>query len=257
MPNLQELDNDQINEAIGGAADKRIPVSVTLHQLDGWVICHSRFVALDGPHILLELPRADSGEPHEFTPAERIGLSFKYRHHKHICSATVAELAPLPGSDDPTPLLSVVSPTRMHRLQRRVYQRVAVPETHIVRASFWLGGREAEPLGAAADLAVWSGSVENLSAGGFQMICQDYTGPELQVGDSVGVHLLFGVGADSCLADAQFRHFDLREGVSHLGFQFVALAQSRHGRAALQLISAKVSELQRLEEGRGRQRFAS
>ena len=257
MPNLQELDNDQINEAVRGAADRRIPVSLTLHQLEGWTVYYSRFVALDGQHILLALPRTDNGEIHEFGLADRVGLSFKYRHHKHICSVIVAGLAPLAGSDDPTPLLTVVSPTQMHRLQRRVYQRVAVPETQIVRASFWLGGRDAEPVGAASEVPVWSGSVENLSAGGFQMSCRDYTGPQLQMGDAVGVCLSFGLGRDNCFADAQFRHFDLREGAAHMGFQFVGLAQSRHGRAALQLLSAKVSDLQRLEGARGRRRYAS
>ncbi len=258
MPSLQELDNDQINEAIRGASEKRIPVSITCREHDGWIIFHSRFVAVDGQHILLEPPRADSGEPHEFAPADRVGLSFKYRHHKHICSATVAGQAPRPGGDPAgTHVLSVISPTRMHRLQRRVYQRVAVPETKIVRASFWLGGQEAEPVGNSAEMAVWTGNIDNISAGGLQMSCTDYTGPQMQVGDAVGVHLSFGLGRESCFTDAQFRHFELRDGAAHLGFQFVGLAQSRQGRAALQLISSKVSELQRLQEGGFRRRAAS
>lgn len=249
MPNLQELDNDQINEAIQGAAEKRIPVALTCRKKDGWVIFHSRFVALQGQHILLAMPRDDDGEPRQFELADRVGLSFKYRHHKHICSATVAGLVDRPGEED-TQVLSVISPTKMHRLQRRVYQRVTVPESKIVRASFWSGGQDSEPIGSGADLSVWTGTVDNISAGGFQMVCHDYTGPELQLGDAIGVHLTFGLGRESCFADGQFRHFEQRDDLVILGFQFVGLAQSRQGRAALQMISSRVSEFQRIAEGR-------
>ncbi len=258
MPNLQELDNDQINEAIHGAADKRIPIVVTSRLDDGWVIFYSRLVAMEGTHLFLEPPRSDADEQHDFTPADRVGLSFKYRHHKHICSATVAGWTTHAEQDGgESPVLCVICPTRMHRLQRRVYQRVSVPEGKIARASFWLGGGETEPAGTSTDIAVWPGTIDNISAGGFQMSCPGYAGPSLQVGDAIGVHLSFGIGRERCFTDAQFRHLEVIDGVAHLGFQFVGLAQSRQGRAALQMISAKVSEFQRMQEGPKRRRFAS
>jgi len=258
MPNLQELDNSQIDEVVRSAVDKQIPVSLTCRKDNGWVIFHSRFVGLEGQHILLQQPWVDGGDLHELRAADRVGLSFKLRHHKHICLVTVAgspgdAASPPPDAD----ILTIVSPTRMQRLQRRVYQRVAIPQTRIVRASFWLGGRDAEPTGTSAEIAVWTGTVDNLSAGGFQMSCRNYTGPQLQVGDAIGVQLTFGLGQENCLVDAQFRHMEHRDGVTYLGFQFVALAQSRQGRAALQLISARVSEFQRMQEGHGRHRVAS
>ena len=89
------------------------------------------------------------------------------------------------------------------------------------------------------------------------MSCAGYTGPSLHVGDAIGVHLSFGISRERCFTDAQFRHLDVSDGMTHLGFQFVGLAQSRQGRAALQMISAKVSEFQRMQEGGRRRRFAS
>ena len=71
--------------------------------------------------------------------------------------------------------------------------------------------------------------------------------PKHRRGDLVGVRLSFGVADESCFADAQFRHAQVDGEALMLGFQFVGLAHSRPGRAALKLITVKVAELHRLQ----------
>ena len=248
MTNLRDLPCHQINEAIGSALERKVPVAVTFQHDGAWWSVHSRVVHVEGAHLLLEFPRTQDGQAvPALQPADRAGVSFKLKHHKHIFTATVVgvEEAPDPNGGGSMRVLRVCSPTKMLRLQRRMFQRVDVPPNRIVRASFWLGGCSDEPSGTTPDRPVWSGRVVNLSAGGFQVATGDDVGPSLEVGDNVGVRIAFGAADETVYANAQFRHLEEVGGQRHLGFQFVGLAQSHEGRDALQLIGGKVAQYQR------------
>ncbi len=247
MPVLQELDTPQINEVIVTACEKSVPAIITVPNELSWSNLHTRILAVRDAHVLLEMPPIESGKaPHEFVPAERIGISFKLRHHKHIFAGTVVGQERLPDADGvDMPVLVVVTPSRMQRLQRRAFIRVDVPPNRIVRASFWLGGFEAEPSGTSAEHPVWSGSVVNFSAGGFQLATKAKAIDGLEVGDAVGARLVFGTGGEAVFADAQVRHVDINGERADIGFQFLGLTETPDGRIALQMISAKVSEFGR------------
>ena len=96
-------------------------------------------------------------------------------------------------------MLVICRPSRMQRLQRRAYIRAEVPPNRIVRASFWLGGRTAEPTGGSPTTPVWSGRVVNLSAGGFQLHTDAAAASDVEIGDAVGVRVVFGMGGQSGL----------------------------------------------------------
>lgn len=247
MALLQDLEIGRINEAVELAAGRRVPVTVTVPTAESWTNLHSRLVAVRDGHLLLEPPGAGQGRPpREFAPGQKVGLSFKLKHYKHICTAIVSGTEPF-TLDDGTPLqlLSVCGPARMQRIQRRAYIRADVPPNRLVRASVWLGGRRNEPSGASAESPVWSGRVTNLSAGGFQLQTRDELAGELEVGDNVGVRMIFGAGEQVLYGDAQFRHLQDHRDARVLGFQFLGLDQTRRGRQTLREISIRVSEFQR------------
>ncbi len=252
MPTLQDLESRQIDDAVRAAVDRAVPIAVTIRSGERWVNLHSRFIAIRNERILIEMPYGDDEAgapgPHEFVPAERVGLNFKLKHHKHICTVTAGGVEQFHLEDDTTiPVLSVCWPTRMQRLQRRAYIRADVPPGRIVRASFWLGGYEAEPAGTSPANPVWSGTVANLSAGGLQLAAAPDAVDCLEIGDIVGMRILFGLGEDTVYTDAQFRHLEKPEGPStglRLGFQFLGLGQTRERQRALKLLSAKVAEFQ-------------
>lgn len=249
MATLQDLDNRQINEAVGLAVQRQAPLTVTVRQGAAWRNFHSRFLTRRGEHILIEPPAAPEGEAApEFQPADKLGISFKIKHHKHLFTATVvgSQRYGLPSGGE-SDALAVCSPTRMQRLQRRAYNRVDVPPGRIVRAAFWPGGREAEPAGASAERPVWSGQVTNLSAGGFQLVAASESAEALETGEIVGVRVSFGAAEDAVFSDAQFRHVEISGGRATMGFQFLGLGQTAEGRDALARISAKVGEFQDAE----------
>ncbi len=251
MAHLQNLTVDQISQAVTGAVDKQTPITVTIRTGKSWNSFYSRFLATDDSHLLILPPTGDQGDVCDLTVADRVGVSFKFGHYKHVFSATVVGRAEHTGDDGQgVEVVQLVGPSRMQRLQRRAFQRVAVPDESLVRAAFWVGGSEVEPTGRQDEASVWTGTVGDISAGGFQMNCHNYTGPSFQVGELVGVRLMFGVGGETCFVDGQFRHAETHGEQTQMGFQFVGLGHSRQGRAALQLISAKVAEFQRASNPR-------
>jgi len=247
MASLQNLTNQQIDEVLYAAAERQIPATITVRESTGWASYHTRLVAIRQGHILLEAPSPEAGErPREFRPADKIGVSFKLKHHKHVFTGTVAETSQTTLDDGSVRrVLCVCSPTRMQRMQRRAFNRSDVPGNRIVRVSFWLGGRENEPAGTTPDQPVWSGRVVNISAGGFQLVSEHSIGDAISPGDTVGVRISFGIGEEAVYADAQFRHCLEEGGKFHLGFQFVGLGLTPEGREALQAIGSKANQFQR------------
>jgi len=247
MATLQNLTNQQIDEVLHLAAEQQVPATITTRHEGGWASFRTRFLAMRQGHILLEMPAPEPGEqPREFRPADKVGVNFKLKHHKHIFAGTVAEAASARLDDGSVgTVLHVCSPTRMHRMQRRAFNRSDVPANRIVRAAFWLGGLENEPAGTTPDQPVWSGRVVNISAGGLQLISEQRLGEAVSIGDIVGVRISFGVGEQTVYADAQFRHTTEEDGKIHLGFQFIGLGLTPDSREALQAIGSKANQFQR------------
>jgi c-di-GMP-binding flagellar brake protein YcgR len=247
MATLQYLDNRQIDEVLRTAVQRQAPLSITVAQADGWATLHSRMVLLRDGHLWLDYPQADADvAPRQFSPADKIGISFKLKHHKHIFTGVVAGEAAMPAQEGLSGrILVVCSPTKMHRMQRRAFLRVDVPANRVVRVAFWLGGQEAEPTKTNPERPVWFGRVTNLSAGGFQASCDDEGPKLLESGETVGVRISFGAADQTVRADAQFRHLVESDGQAHVGFQFVGLAQTAEGRQALQMIGNKTAQFHR------------
>jgi len=220
-----------------------------LRRADSWLNMPSRFLAIDGAKLLFSLPASggDVAVSNDVTPSEKVGVSFKYKHHKHLFSSTILGVQDYPGQDGPVKAMALLCPTSMQRIQRRAFFRAAVPQNRIVRVAFWFGGVDTEPTGATPEHPVWSGKVDDISAGGFQALTRDDVGMGLDVGDMVGLRMTFGLSAEAIYADAQFRHSKPCDDGALLGFQFVGLSQSAQGKIALRTIASKVSEYQRLD----------
>ena len=252
MPTLRELDSEQIASALHEAIDRKVPVAVSARRDGRWISLHSRFVAEKENHIIIDTPVGeDGGEPCEFSPAEKIGISFKLKHYKHVCTVTAAGLEQFALSDGTqTPALVLCWPTHMHRLQRRAYLRVDVPANRVVRVTFWLGGCEAEPAGRSQQQPVWSGTATNISAGGLQMLSSADVTEVLEVGDAVGMRLLFGLSGEVARCDAQLRHVEKAEGQALMGFQFLGLGHTRETQEALKVLIGQVRDFQRASSRR-------
>lgn len=248
MVALQELQVSEIDQVLQSALERQIPVTVTLLENGHWVNQYTRLVEIGPQRVLIEMPvAAAAGQQHEFSPADKIGLSFKLKHHKYIVSGTVAGRQRHCGLDGvERGVLSVCKPSRMHRLQRRLYIRAVVPDGIIARASLWLGGREAEPAGVTPQTPVWSGRIMNLSLGGIQVTVSDSGVRLLETGDLLGVRMAFGAGQETVFGDLQLRHIAADGDNTILGLQLLGLEQTSDGRKAIAVLGRRITEFQRL-----------
>jgi len=242
MSILQELNHREIGQVMLVAAERAVPMAITVRRGDGWKNLQSRAAGLRNDCLLLEMPMGPQGNLHEFRTGESVGVSLKLKHHKYLFLAEVADHSPSGGRGEEGPLLVLSRPTRMQRLQRRAYVRAPVPEGCVARAAFWLGGQMNEPSGTSPDRPVWNGRLLDLSAGGFSVRTAEDSVRILEVGYLMGVRLVFGVGLEAVYANACLRHVAPQEGGAVMGFQFLALEHSEDGRNALRAISRKVSE---------------
>ena len=247
MSILQDLNPTQMSEALVSICEKHIPITVMLRRGETWLNLRSRFLAIDGARLVFEIPHSEDGTPlDDLIPAEKLGASFKHKHHKHLFNTTVLTVQDFHGPTGKSKVLLVGCPTSMQRIQRRAYFRADVPSNRIVRVSFWFGGCETEPSGTNPEQPVWSGKVEDISAGGFQVRVRRDVAIILDTGDMVGLRMTFGMSAETLFANAQFRHAIPTDKGALMGFQFIGLGQSPEGKNALRIVAAKVSEYQRL-----------
>lgn len=255
MPAIVNLTNEQLDEAIASAVQRHLPITVTIRDKDSWRILHSRFLSVESEHLLIEMPSSDrQSAPELFEAADRIGLSFKLKHYKHICAATIAGTSEITTDDgSKSPVLSLCLPTQMQRVQRRIFSRVSVPANRIVRASFWVGGLDAEPTQASPQMPVWGGQVVDISAGGVQVRCSKEITETLDLGETVGMHISFGLAQETVSIDAQYRHLESGSDTEALiGFQFVGLEQTPKGQEVLGQIGTWMNQFRREANGNHR-----
>jgi len=244
MALIQELKCAQIASSLADAVDRGTPVSVTCCVDGNWHSLRSRFVALSAGGIYLERPVGRDGDDITVSVGMDLGVSFKLKHHKHLCNVTVETIDDYTTANgECLPAIRVSLPLKMQRVQRRAYQRADVPQNRSVLATLHLGASDDQGSGASG---VWEGWVTNLSAGGFEVRLAHHGAPEMDVGDLVGVSIGLGQEFEPIEVTAQFRqaHTDERN-VQHHGFQFVGLNETARGRRMLQRIGQIVCEFQR------------
>jgi len=241
---MQELDIRQIDNAVGDAVEKSIPLTVTFES-GGWVNLRSRFLAVDGDHLVVEMPVGLVGTTPRLAPAQKVDLSFKLKHHKYLTQVRIAGYTHRTGDNNiESEALSLCLPMHMQRIQRRSYSRVSVPIGKVIRVSVWPGGKNCEPTGPSG-ASVWSGTLMDFSAGGFRIVIPADDSFSLQEGDSAGVRIAFENARESIYSDAEFRRCDTVGKNLSLGFQFVGLAHTLEGRNILRTISQKMSQIMR------------
>jgi hypothetical protein len=254
MPTLQELNSRQTEQALSGAMEGHIPITATFNLQQSWHVLHGRLIPPDGRFLVLELEQpATLALPTDL----RMGVSFKLKHYKHLCTATLLACQQLTRPDaSMADALKLSWPGRMQRLQRRAYTRVDVPDNRIVRAACWLGSSREEPAAGSPTSPVWSGRVSNISAGGLQLVTDASASRDLDVGDDLGMRLTFGLGEQAVYVDAQVRYLELAGQQVVVGLQFVGLDHTAEGRETLSIISARIAEYQHLAEQAQRHRTA-
>jgi len=242
MALIEELTKQQIETYLDETIRREIPVNMSFRVKNRWYNLRTRIIKRDKKRLWLEYP-TDKDRPEKIDVGLALGLAFKLGRHKHIFTATIQNLCNVHTSDtDTLRLICIPIPSRVQRVQRRAFIRVAVPSSRSILVTFWLGGKDAN------QLVRWEGWMTNISAGGFQLRMPSRSAPDLTIDDIVGVRIEIGQDYEPILVDARFRNLLHDErGVTLMGFQFLGLNDSQQGRKTLQRISRIVCSFQKIQ----------
>jgi c-di-GMP-binding flagellar brake protein YcgR len=238
---FRQLDKRQTLEVLTEVAAEQVPLAVTIRAHSRWVSLRSRLLAVEDEVFWIAPPiEPGSTAPYQLSDIEKLGVSFRVEPHKYTFVAR-REAA---GRYDGQPALSLRIPSSINVIDRRMYPRVMVPEG-TARASFWPGGREAEPAGMTPDRPIWSGSLVDISVSGFQVRASADAARFLEPGDIVGVRFLFGLEEEPVYINAQFRRATFENNVANMGFQFAGVEQSLETMASLEIVVDKIDAFQK------------
>ncbi|MCD6377237.1 MAG: PilZ domain-containing protein [Planctomycetes bacterium] len=243
MALIEELTKQQIDTCLDEAIRRKIPLTMSCRVKNRWYSLHTRILKRDKKRLWLEYP-TDEERPEKFDVGLALGLAFKLGHHKHIFTATIQNLCKVHTADtaDTLRLICIPIPSRVQKVQRRAFVRVAVPASRSILVTFWLGGKDAN------QLVRWEGWMTNISAGGFQLRMPSRSAPDMNTGEIVGARIEVGQDYEPIIVDARLRSLLHDErGVALLGFQFLGLNDSQQGRKTLQRISRIVCSFQKIQ----------
>jgi hypothetical protein len=223
MAFLQELAPAEIEEVLDLLAESNLLVALTVRYQGRWVTFRTRAIAQSGGVLWVEQPKTDHlPTPYDFAVDGQVGVSFSVSHRKFVFAAkTLGCEIYRPDEEKKSTALMLEVPKVMHKVERRLHDRLDMSSDEAVRASFWLGGWEARPEQASVDAPVWSGRVLNVSGGGLLVRASYEAAKYVEVGDILGVDIKFGLSGQSVFVDAQLRHCARDGEMALVGLQFV------------------------------------
>lgn len=254
MTRSAHLDSETTNAVMKWAAQRRVPLTVSVNREGQWSNLRSEFIRYDAKQGLLQILYPIAGTdavPPEISGEDELGLSFRRGHKKCIFVAQVVVRQRIETEDKTfVDALLMKIKGNLRELQRRAYQRITVPADQFVAVKLWEGGL---PDTGDAAWPLCAGRLSNASVGGILVEINAGQNPRLSVGDTVGVELTPVQGKPPMLFEAQYRHCCLmgkeRLGV---GLQFIGLEHEIQGCTSITQLADFVRALQRSASGTDR-----
>ena len=234
MSQVLYVDETLRDDILSHAGRHLTPLVLTHRVQGGWHTYKSRFLDCGqlGQRLVVEYPAPTDSQPSlEIVPGERLGLSFRRGHKKCLLAAEVLERCSFQHPDlGWLDALELHWPEVMQELQRRVYQRAAAPPGPPIPVLLWHGGTENRKYLGTGRLESFTGTLQDLSVGGFRVRMTRKSEPHFAEGDTVGCEFQPAPKRRIMLLNATFRHCqDGDDDEFSLGFQIVGLETTPKG----------------------------
>lgn len=242
----RQLDQNQCDEALRTAIEKRLPVQGSVRMGPRWALLKSRFLPRLCGHDLLCIepplpsgPGDTSAQAIDLVDGTEIGVTFRRGHHKCMFVSQVAGRQRIAiNSATRVDAVLIRRPSRIDQLQRRAYERTIVPE------EFALAVRITPVDGGAADRTC--AVATDISAGGMGLCFpegQPSWTPTLGAAARLEIRAL---QLPPILVDGLYKQCWTRpDGSVSWGYQFVGLESTDAGRATLESLNRLVRMLPR------------
>jgi c-di-GMP-binding flagellar brake protein YcgR len=247
MTNRKNVAGADCHLILEKAIAKRSPLTITTHQYDQWQVYKSNFIALGNNRLLLAPPVLDTHDGHmEPSQGQELAITFKQGYYKNIF--TTRAIAQERYEIDPgifMPVVAVMVPDQLEKIQRRAYTRALVPENERIPVTFQ---RVSSQSNKSAE--TWQGQLTDLSAGGLGVRIDRGKIASLSEGDQLELRFVPMANQNELLVHVRFRHASDSEQPDQalLGFQLIGQEMNEKGRNTLRRIGRVVHLYQRQRE---------
>ncbi len=239
------LDEQTARSILAWASERQTSIAASILSEGRWCNLRSHLIQYDANSNVLKILYpivTDGGAQPEIAAGDDLGISLRRGHKKCVFVCRVLMRLSDEGADgQKTDCLIVRSPQQMRELQRRVYQRIIIPEDQFIAVRLWQGGL---PVEGSPCWPICSGRAANVSLGGVLVDIRSDQNPRLGVGEVVGVELTHQPNLPPMSAEAQYRHC-LMTGPKRmgLGLQFLGLEHDRPNQTSIAELAEFVRSL--------------
>ena len=246
MAFLHDVSSEEMSQAIERLAEDNTSLALTVRYQGRWVTFRTRAIASHGDTIWVETRKADHlPTPYEFAKGLDVGVAFNVLYRKFVFRAAVVGVETYRIEDGvEATALKLHCKDNPRKVERRLNTRLDLSLDTNTRATLWLGGQEAMPSEEDIAAPVWSGRILDLSAGGLLLRTSYEAGKYVDVGDIVGVQIVFEDNEEPILIDTQVRHCERDGEMALIGVQFIETDQAPDNISGIATIRQKIAELE-------------
>ena len=221
--------------------DKALPLTITNKTDDNsWHVFKSNLLSIHAGRIEITQPvsKADNCAM-EAVAGQEIAVTFKKGYNKCLFVSRVISQSQFELPD--TTVVSSITlyrPEQIEKIQRRAYDRTEVPSDEPVIVTFWASDDRKK---------TYQAELLNISAGGVGIRMPESDMPQWQDNQQCDMHFVPLPGQEPIVTQGRFRHNTevSRDGNVSVGFQFVGLELTEHGRSLLRRIGRIVTVYQK------------
>ena len=173
-----------------------------------------------------------------------VGISMQHEFNKYVFEAAVLGIEALEESNIGK-IIRLRIPDRIEKMQRRLYNRVPVPEELKVKALFWHRGYHDEAR-KAPDENYWQGKLLDISAGGLRVVIEGCQHSCFNVDQFIGLQFTPMSYQKLIVLEGQIKHIEQIDEDEKLciGVEFLGLEASDEGRKKLRRLEGVINAYQ-------------
>jgi hypothetical protein len=245
------MQGNRVRQILELLIEQRVPVIMSFQTGHQWQSARVLFTYIENERFDVKItPKKKNCNP-GFQTGQMVGMSFKYGfgsgYDNFIFDTKIVSLFPASGSAMDGDI-SLVIPEQIEMVQRRNYQRVAVPQRlGKIDVLAWCNvfGQDNKQILQRKD---YHFELIDISASGIQIAISSEKKPDFQAGQSIGVKFTAVPNSSQIAFTAAVKNiFPTADGKSIcFGLQTVGLEASPEGRLVLQRICSVVEEYKQI-----------
>ncbi|MBN2212323.1 MAG: PilZ domain-containing protein [Sedimentisphaerales bacterium] len=227
-------------QLIDEVIERRVPLTLTNKDGEMWQVHKAYFLHRDGDRLLIAQPVPDSNDGRlEPAAGQVVAVSFKKGYNKCLFVTCIIRSESIRDENDQiVPALSLRMPQQVEKVQRRAYNRAAVPADLDVTVTL-------TPVNGKG--SVVNGWLSNLSAGGMGVLVNEDAGQQLREDQQFLAKFTPLPGQSEIGVQVRLRHTQAadRNNLYLLGLQIMGLEMSEEGRHIVRQIARIVGIYER------------